>query len=146
MPLTTIKINGKIIEKVAQATKVAVEYEKLTGRKLGITGEVGEVLVCKKLGLQLMADPLSAGYDAVKAGKKYQIKTRRVDHRRGKIGRFSKHNFDFAILAILDKNYKIKELYQASYKKLKPLIDQAPRGALSFNQFVRVAKKIFPLK
>lgn len=144
MSLTIIKINNEIIKKVAQATKLAVEYEELTGRRLGITGEVGEVLVCQKLGLSLIADPLFAGYDAIdKANnEKYQIKTRRVNHLKGRIGSFSKHEFDFAILAILNNDYKICELYKAQSKNLKTIIEKAPKRNPSLRSFINVSEKL----
>lgn len=45
--METIKIDDKIMNVVESAIKVALEYEALRGRrKLGITGEIGEVLVC----------------------------------------------------------------------------------------------------
>ena len=54
--------------------KSAVEYEKVTGRDPGITGEVGEILVSDKLNLLLLSDRINAGFDALsKDGKKYQI-------------------------------------------------------------------------
>ena len=141
--METIEINDEILKTIYRAIKTAVAYEKLTGRKLGITGEVGEVLVCRRLGLKLAADPLFAGCDATDdMGKCYQIKTRRVDHARGRTGIFSKHLFDQAILAILDTGYKIAELYSADFDKINPFIDQAPRRNPSLRQFKAVADKI----
>ena len=71
-----IKITDKIIDKVNEIIKLALDYEESTGRRLGVTGEIGEVLVCQKLGLSLMANRNNAGYDALdESGKiKYQIK------------------------------------------------------------------------
>ncbi|GAH21961.1 unnamed protein product [marine sediment metagenome] len=125
------------------AAQVAVDYERLTGRKLGITGEVGEVLACDKLGLKLLADPISAGYDAIdKDNKRYQIKTRRVEHNRGRLSRFSKHEFDYAILVVLNAKYEIMELWQADFRKIKPLIDRQKRRNPSMVEFKRLAERI----
>ena len=141
--MKNISINSKILNKIRQAIKIAVEYEKLTGRKLGITGEVAEVLVCKKLNLKLSADPLCAGYDAVdRRGKKYQIKSKRVLRQEGRLGSFSKHRFDYAILALLDKNYKVYEIWKAPYSKIKPIIARNKRHNPSVKKFKSVAKKI----
>jgi len=145
--MKVIKITPPILRAVQKVISAALEYESLTGRKPGITGEVGEVLVCKKLRLQLAADPLVAGYDAVdKNGKKYQIKTRRAVRweRRylGRIGIFARHEFDYAILAILDKNYKPRELYQISHKRITPILNRYPRRNPPIRVFVRNAKKV----
>src|SRR3989338_4701641 len=111
--MKTIKITPAIWQTVRKVVSVALKYEKLTGRNLGITGEVGELLVCQKLKLKLSADPLTAGYDAVdKNRKRYQIKTRRAHNDRGRISSFSKHGFDYAVLITLGKNYKISGLWQ----------------------------------
>lgn len=132
---------------ISAVIKSAIDYEESTGRKLGITGEIGEWLVCgiEELGLTLNTDPQVPGYDALdKNGKKYQIKSRRVDHNGGKIGKFSKHKFDFAILVILDENYKISEVYKTSYKKLESIlgINRSP----SFSKFKKISERIYPKK
>ena len=51
----TIDINEDLIRNIKAAMKAALIYEKSTGgkRKLGITGEVGEVLVVHSLREQL---------------------------------------------------------------------------------------------
>jgi len=141
MPITL-----QIKKVVASAIRVAISYEKLTNRKLGITGEVGEVLVCshkklKEKGLKLSSNPILAGYDAIdKNGKQYQIKAKQSD--RGSLSRFSNHKFDVVIVAVFDTNYKIKELWRASYKKLEPLIAGHKRRNPSLPEFKRVAKEI----
>jgi hypothetical protein len=49
---------------IADAKAVAQRYRKLTGRPLGITGEVAEYEAARLLGLRL-ADVRQHGYDAV---------------------------------------------------------------------------------
>ncbi len=51
---------GDILERGKAA---AVDYYQLTGKPLGITGEIGEYLAAKHLGLEL-ADARNPGYDA----------------------------------------------------------------------------------
>jgi hypothetical protein len=48
-------ITEEILETVNLAIVAEMTYQKLTscGRKFGITGEVGEILACKLLGLRL---------------------------------------------------------------------------------------------
>lgn len=142
--IETIIIPTKIKNIILSASKIANKYEKLTNRKLGITGEVGEILVCDKLKLKLVKNPQTAGFDAVdKKNKKYQIKSRRVNHNKGKVGKFSKHKFDYAILAVLDINYEIKKLYKVSYKKIIPIIENANQRSPSFSGFIEVADLVY---
>ena len=141
--IKTILITPKIKKVTVDAIKIAINYEKLTGRKLGITGEIGEILTCNKLNLKLLTNPISEGYDAIdKNNKKYQIKTRRGNPNKGRLSRFSEHPFDYAILAILDDNYDITELWQVPFRKLKPALDRHPRRNPSVREFKRLAEKI----
>ena len=128
----TIIIDKKILKKVHSAIDAALMYENVTRgkRKLGITGEVGEILVCNQLRLKLVSDPRSEGFDAIdKSGKRIQIKSRRSESEglpkiSGRVSRFSKHRFDYAILAILDKEYNLCQAWRIFYKKLKPIIEK----------------------
>jgi len=73
-----IPISIAIREVVNKAIEANLLYEQITtncGRKLGITGEVGEILVCAALGLHLVKDPRAEGFDAVdSSGNRIQIK------------------------------------------------------------------------
>ncbi len=147
----TIRIDEKLIDKLKLAIRAELSYEKATNgkRKLGITGEVGEVLACKQLGLELVLDSRSQGFDAIdKNGLKVQIKTRRSESEglprdMGRTSRFSKHKFDYALLVLLDHNYQLCEIWRASYKKLKPIIEKQKRWDPSLSSFKRVGKKVF---
>ena len=50
-------------ELLEQVKKLAGEYYRLTGKPLGVTGEVGEYEAARILGLDL-AEARTAGYDA----------------------------------------------------------------------------------
>ncbi len=147
----TIKIDNKLINITKSAIDVALQYEAATKgkRKLGITGEVGEVLVCHQLRLGLVLDSRSEGFDAVdKDGLRVQIKTRRSESEglprdAGRTSRFSKHEFDYALLALLDRKYQLCEIWRADYDKLKPLIDKQKRQSPSLSSFKGVGEKIF---
>jgi hypothetical protein len=66
----------KMREILARAKQVAIDYYRLTGKPLGITGEVGEYEAARLLGLTL-ADARAPGYDATdQTGRRYQIKAR----------------------------------------------------------------------
>ncbi len=144
-------IDDDVIRKINDAIRIALAYEKQTHgkRKLGITGEVGEILVCYYLGLRLVLDSRSQGFDAIdKDGRKVQIKTRRSEYEglpkaAGRTGRFSKHPFDYALLGLLDHNYQLCEVWRAEYDKLKPIIEKTKRRDPNLSSFKRVGGKIF---
>lgn len=147
----TIIIDDKIMRRINDAIRIALAYEKRTygKRKLGITGEVGEILVCYHLGLRLILDSRSQGFDAIdKDGLKVQIKTRRSESKglpkdAGRTGRFSKHRFDYALLGLLDHKYQLCEVWRAEYNKLKPIIEKTKRRDPNLSAFKRIGKKIF---
>ena len=148
----TIKINRDILNKINIAIKVALDYEKtMNGKRyLGITGEVGEVLVCNQLKMKLVLDSRSEGFDAIdKDGKRVQIKTRRSEseglpRNTGRTSRFSKHKFDYALLALLDHKYQLREIWRADYEKLQPIIEKQKRQSPSLSAFKKVGRCIFP--
>src|SRR3712207_4601989 len=83
---------------INDARSLALEYKALTGKPLGVTGEVAEFEAADKLGLEL-AGAREAGFDAVRAGpegsERVQIKGRAVDFSqpKGKLGRVPSVNF-----------------------------------------------------
>jgi hypothetical protein len=63
---------------IADAKKLAKRYRELTGKPLGITGEVGEFTAAELMKLKL-STARQPGYDAVAAdGHRIQIKARCV--------------------------------------------------------------------
>ena len=147
----TIRIDYKLINIIKSAINVALEYEAATNgkRKLGITGEVGEVLVCRQLGLRLVLDSRSEGFDALdKDGLQVQIKTRRSESEglprdAGRTSSFSKHKFDYTLLALLDHKYQLREIWRADYNKLKPIIEKQKRRNPNLSSFKSVGQKVF---
>jgi hypothetical protein len=59
-----VSTDQRILEVLQQAKRLAQEYRALTGKPLGITGEVAEYEAADKLGLELTA-ARQAGYDAI---------------------------------------------------------------------------------
>lgn len=147
-----IYIKDDLIEKIKLAIKAALAYEIETGRKrkLGITGEVGEILVCHLLHLRLMLDPRSLGYDALDSnGARIQIKTRRSESEglprdAGRVSSFSEHKFDYALLCLLDQQYQLCEIWRADYDDLCPIIIKQKRRNPNLSLFKKVARKIYP--
>jgi hypothetical protein len=148
----TILIDNKTVELVRKAIPIALNYEKLMHgkRKLGITGEIGEILISNQLGLELALDPRAEGFDAIdNAGRKVQIKTRRSESEElpknsGRISRFSKHKFHYALLVILHHNYSLYEVWKADYHKLNPLIEKQKRRNPTLSSFKKIANKVYP--
>jgi hypothetical protein len=55
MQTKTSPDSQRIREVLADAKRLAVEYYKLTGKPLGVTGEVAEFVAAENLGLQLVS-------------------------------------------------------------------------------------------
>jgi len=150
----TIEITQNHVDLIQPVIDVAIRYEQIMDhkRKLGITGEVGEIKACLKFGLSLMLDSQSAGYDAIDSeGKKVQIKTRRSELGKKltnptRLSSFSRHEFDYCLLLILDKDYGIEEIWRADAASLKSSIERHERRNPTLGAFKKVAKKIFDAK
>jgi hypothetical protein len=149
--LQTIPIKKAMLTAVKAAIRGSLAYERATGgnRKIGITGEIGEVLACNQLGLRLCVDPRSKGVDAVdRKGRRVQIKTRRSEsgglpNDAGRIGTFSRHPFDYALLVILDREYRLAQIWQAEQARVSPLIDRQKRRNPNLAAFKRLATQVY---
>jgi hypothetical protein len=133
----------KDVEKLlAKAKNLAKEYRALTGKSLGITGEVAEFYAAKLLGLQL-ALAREPGYDAiVKEGNKtirIQIKGRCVhsDSKPGqRVGRIKlEKNWDLVLLVLMDECFEVTKIFQAERAAIITAL-QAP-GSKSRNDAER---------
>jgi hypothetical protein len=103
---------------LSQAKALAREYYALTGRPLGVTGEVAEFEAVRLLGLKL-TPVRTTGYDAIRLadGRRFQIKGRRLlpgckpGQRIGKID--VTKEFDAVLLVLMDENFNAYEIYEA---------------------------------
>lgn len=100
------------------AISAAIRYRELTGKTLGITGEVGEFIVAKLLKLKL-ADARQEGYDAVgKDGRLVQIKSRCVPPKTNPGHRVPQirlnHRWDTVVLILMTLNYEPLEIWEAA--------------------------------
>jgi hypothetical protein len=146
-----VRISAKLLRSVRMVISHAMVYERLLscGRKMGITGEVGEVLACHKLNLRLAKHPRCAGFDALdNKDQRIQIKTRRGERETGRLpagrmGVFSKHTCDYAILVLLDASYEISEMWRLSGKDLKKLLRGNKRRDPNICEFKRGATRIW---
>ncbi len=109
-----------VLEILAEAKKLAQRYRKLTGKPLGITGEVAEYEAARILDLKL-TPARQAGYDAIEVrdGRpiRLQIKGRCVleDSKPGqRVGAIDiDKEFDAVLLVLLDGDYEATAIYEA---------------------------------
>jgi hypothetical protein len=143
---------GEILER---ARKAAIDYYELTGKPLGITGEFGEYVAARILGLEL-ADARFPGYDAVDDdGRKIQIKARSIPSTK-KLGgqRLGSirldHDWDCVMLILLDERFEPQAIYEADRAPLEEALAKPgsrarnERGALAVTKFIALGCKVWP--
>ncbi len=146
--------HGRVREILTQVAVLAREYYEVTGKPLGVTGEVGEVLAAQLLHLDL-CPPRTSGYDAITRDgrKRLQIKTRRVKpgSKSGRVSQIKTQSvFDAVLLVLLSPDYQVMEIYEAPrdavIKKLREPGSKArnEKGALDISQFRAVAARVWP--
>src|SRR5205814_4887002 len=109
----------RILKVLGEAKKLAQEYRILTGKPLGITGEVAEYEAARLLGVEL-TPARQAGYDAMEhvAGttRRLQIKGRcmlpgcKAGQRLGSID--VTKDWDAVLMVLLDENFDAFEIYE----------------------------------
>lgn len=142
---------GEILERAKLA---AVDYYQLTGKPLGITGEIGEYYAAKYLGLEL-AEARTAGYDATdKSGRRIQIKARSIAKRNMKPGQRLgsiklEHDWDAVILVIMDEKFQPQAMYEAGRAEIEEALTKPgskarnERGALALSKFKSIGKHVW---
>jgi hypothetical protein len=145
--------SDRVLELLSQAKRVAKEYYQLTGKPLGITGEVAEYEVARLLGVTL-TPARQAGYDAIElVGDKlrtYQVKGRYLPkgctpgQRLGSLQTGKK--WDAVLMVLLDAEYNATEIWEADRD---PVISELTRpgskarnerGALGVTKFKSISR------
>lgn len=140
-----------------QAKQVGAEYYRLTGKPLGVTGEVAEYEAAEKLGLTLAVarTPAFDAFRDVDGGHiRYQIKGRAVpktDRYKGMVPKIVDGDFEYVLLVLLDKaTLDAIEIWQADRDSVMRRLD-APGGrarnerrAMAISQFKSIARKVWP--
>ena len=145
-------IDANVMAILASAKRLAQRYRALTGRPLGVTGEVAEYEAVNLLGLEL-APVRTAGYDVVERigsrVRKLQVKGRcllpgcKPGQRLGKID--VKKPWDAVLLVILDEKLNATAIYDAPRRKVCTALaapgskSRNERGALSVSKFKSIA-------
>lgn len=150
-------MDDEVMEILAQAKTLAQRYRELTGKPLGITGEVAEFEAARLLGLELV-EARQEGYDAIRItnGKRryLQIKGRVLLPGAKKSQRLStidiKKKFDGVLLVLMDESFNATAIYEADRKPVIAALT-APgskarnvRGQLSVGGFQKISRQIWP--
>lgn len=142
----------EILERARQA---AIDYYNLTGKPLGITGEIGEYLIAKLLGLDL-ADARSPGFDATDdKGRKIQIKARSIPGNKKLTGQRLgsirlDHEWDSVMVILLNEKFEPQAIFEADRGPLETALTKPgskarnERGALSITKFKSIGRQVWP--
>jgi hypothetical protein len=147
----------RVREILAAVKPLAVEYYRLTGKPLGVTGEVAEFVAAETLGLELVP-PRTAGHDAIRhtdsGAEHIQIKGRaygddaKPGQRLGSIKRGAA--CDSVLLVLLDnRTLEAREMWEAPMAAVEvrlalPGSKARARGALGVREFKRLARRVWP--
>lgn len=144
---------ARIMEILREAKRLAQEYRTLTGKPLGIMGEVAEYEAVRLLGVEL-TPARQAGYDAIEesagATRRLQIKGRcllpgcKPGQRLGSID--ITKDWDAVLMVLLDENFDALEIHEAQRADILNALS-APgskarneRGALGVREFKTIAR------
>ncbi len=143
---------GQILERARKAT---IEYYSITGKPLGITGEIGEYLGAKELGLKL-AQAREPGFDAKdKKGNLIQIKSRSIPRSKRITGQrlgsiCLDHQWDKVLLVLMDKHFEAVAMHIANRPEIERALKKPGskarniRGTLAITKFINIGKQVWP--
>jgi len=134
---------------IRDAKEIAKRYRNLTGKPLGITGEVGEFAAAELMNLRLTG-ARQPGYDAVASdGHRIQVKARCIppDSRKSQhLGSIRlKHEWDTVMLILVDAEFEPLEIYEARRSDIERELTRPGskarnvRGSLSVSKFKSIA-------
>ena len=137
---------------LAEAKRLARDYFTLTGKPLGVTGEIAEYEAARILGVEL-APARQPGHDAIERVdgriRKLQIKGRCVQTRKPgqQVGSIRQtHEWDAVLLVLLDHCFEATEIYDAERAVVLDALN-APgsrarneRGSLAVSKFKSLGK------
>jgi len=141
----------KVIE---EAKKLAKRYRELTGKPLGVTGEVGEFVAAELMGLKL-TEARQPGYDAIAPdGRRIQLKARCIlptSKKSQHLGSIRlKHQWDTVMLILLDGDFELLEIYEAKRPDIERELTKPGskarnvRGSLAITKFKSIASLAWP--
>ena len=146
---------NEVGEIIRTAKRLAKRYRELTGRPLGITGEVAEYEAARLLRLELAA-VRQRGFDAIRRRgrqiERLQIKGRCIlAHKPGQ--RLSKidlkKEFDGVVLVVLDVDFEPRAIYEAPRSRVEEELTRPgskarnKRGQMSYSKFKAIGKLVW---
>lgn len=143
---------AEIYEILREAKVLARRFYRLTGKPLGVTGEIGEFEAARILGLKLEI-ARQAGFDATEVRDgltlKIQIKGRYFPNsklRGGRVGSIDLlQPFDTVLLVLLDADYNAFQIYEATRPAVEVLLTKPgsrarnERGSVGISQFKAIS-------
>jgi hypothetical protein len=140
-------------EILAMIKPLAGEFYRLTGKPLGVTGEIAEYVAAEKLGLKL-ALARTPGYDALRGSERIQIKGRAYGENTKPGQRISRiktdSQCDTVLLVLLDSfTLDAREIWEAPFASVAKLLvltesKSRKRGQLSVSEFKTIARRAWP--
>ncbi|WP_207266722.1 hypothetical protein [Pseudomonas sp. GW101-3H06] len=151
-PQQAALIQDEILEILKEAKVLARRFCRLTGKPLGVTGEIAEYEAATRLGL-LLHPARQAGYDATETLEvgvaRIQIKGRCILNPQKITGRMGaidlRQPFDTVLLVLLDSEFNAFAMYEATRAKVEVALTlpgskaRNERGALAIRQFMSIA-------
>jgi hypothetical protein len=139
---------NELADLLQRAKAIAQRYRELTGRPLGITGEIAEAEVVRLLGYEL-APVRCPGYDVVRplpdgTLQRLQVKGRvlATSKYQGRVGAIDiRHEWDWVLLVLMDRNFDTFAIFEAPRARVIEAIQRPgsksrnERGALAIPQF-----------
>jgi hypothetical protein len=151
--LRHVRSDQEVLAVLAEAKRLAREYRRLTGKPLGITGEVAEFEAARILRVKLTV-ARQEGYDATETvgptKRHLQIKGRCIlpgskpGQRLGGI-KLDKP-FDAVLMVLLDEEFNATEIYEAERRAVEEALTRPgsksrnERGALSVGTFKAIGR------
>ena len=142
---------------IGTAKQIAKRYREITGRPLGVTGEVAEYEAARLLNLEL-APVRSPGYDVVRRladrAEYLQVKSRVVKSTKagGRVGSIDiSKNWDAVLLVLMSETFDTLAIYEAPRDIVVQAITKPgskarnERHALSLPQFRSISRKVWPI-
>jgi hypothetical protein len=145
--------DAAVLEVLRKAKLLAQRYRELTGKPLGITGEVAEYEAARILGVTL-TPARNTGFDATErknsSMRRLQIKSRcllpncKPGQRLGSID--IEKDFDAVLMVLLDENFEATAIYEAERQAVIKAIKEPgsksrnERWALGVNKFKAIGK------
>lgn len=147
-----MEATDEVYQILRDAKVLARRYYHLTGKPLGVTGEVAEYEAARILNLELEL-ARQAGYDATEERDgltiRIQIKGRYLSNPRmrgGRVGSIDlKQSFDTVLLVLLDADYNAFQIYEAARPEVEALLTRPgsksrnERGSVGISQFKAIS-------